>query len=277
MPTGCKDDRFNYYFIANNEYYRPLMNSTLISKNRIQFVSTYQINKDQLMSERKLICLVRNENGFNFKIMRLKVLDQNSKTNLISSNPWTSSMSRLNWSFILIGSLILIFVLLIFFIWIFIVFKKMRTNKIDAKRKSNCNENQSNKDLNGINGINGDGLRGGYLNNLNTFNQTRSQNDYLNTFDRFNNKIYQDKMKNSSTLLINNLIQTGRLNPSMVNHYHHIDLNYASSPTSINDNQSKTNRSKLNSFSNLNSFQRNLNTPVQDDASSYQNHQYNLR
>ena len=234
----CNSPKYGFLFIANNERYRPLLNtgSALLPHNKLQYLSTYRLNKQDLVNERKYICMVRNQNGFNYKIMTLTVNDQPVKGSL------TTYTYNYETATIIIVSSIVVLILFTLLVAVIVLIGR-------SKRNQKANKQCRNK-----------------LNNLDTMTRTRSQNDYLNFTNQTNqsdqsnrnNKALQDKWK-GSTFLINNLIQTGRSS-----NQNNIDTNY--STLFLN----KYSRSKVSSVSN--SFHRLNNTPVQDDSSiSFQN------
>jgi len=233
----CKSEEF--VFIDNKIYYKPMLstNSELISHNGVQYTATYPLNKVDLMKERKYVCMVRNQNGLNYKIMTLRVNDRSPTISLLTS----SSNNNDEMTTILIVLFVAVLFLFIVLVVIIVIIRR-RSRK---RRNDNLKEVSDN-----------------FLNNNATTSRSRSQNDYINAMPSHSNRnkdLNNDKWKKSSNYMINNLIQTGRS----------LNTQGDFSQQFIN----KHNRSKMSSLSNsfTNVHQRINNTPIQDDSYIFQN------
>lgn len=204
-------------------------NSALINQNKIQYSATYHL-PNSMKQANKYICMVRNENGLNYKVITLS----STKSSIAASKSTNLDNNDLKLFIIILSGTVLIILSALILICILMRKSKKRTGVVktidseSADTSNNLNNNLSNRD--------------------------RSQNDYLYVqASSRSKKVYDKSTMKNSTLLINNLVQTGRQFNGQ---------DYSSQYLN------KHNRSKISSISN--SFQRLNNTPI-DDTFSCQN------
>lgn len=241
--SDCTNQKYdyNYFFVLNNEYFRPIDTSkfSLITYNKIHYLSTYFLNKSDLIDTNKYICMVRNENGLNYKMMTLTV----NKMNEMRSESSTLKVDDYHLLLIIILS---VFVLVLTITLFLIYIKYIRLVK--QKKRSIGKEEMMANNL--VNNFSKDNFKNQY--SVNEFTSKNACHLYVPIEKQFNSK----SLKNSQ--MIHNLVENGR------------NSNLAGFNYSYHYFNSKDNRSKLSSISNLNvnSAYRTTNTPVQDETFS---------
>lgn len=227
-------------FIANNDYYRPMdaARSGLISHSQIQHSATYILNRSDLTNESRFICMVRNSNGLNYKVLTVSTSELAAQlASRLTGQP--SGLSSYDLTLFSIILSIIVLVILFAVLSIYVLMRKSRRRRETAGRTSGA--------------INS-------LNNLDTRTREleKAHKDYV--FVPARNKERYEKPTKNSFNLINNLVAKGRSSnlynePADASSTHHLNNTAAMS--------SKYNNRASSKFSSLaNSRQRLNNTPV---------------
>lgn len=149
--------------------------SGLISHNKIQYSATYLLNRSDLTNESRYICMVRNANGLNYKLLAVSPSAGSPPIGQRS----TSSLSSYDLKVFSIPLFIIALIILIALLSICVLMRKSKRRK-ELGRMSAAD--------------------GQVTNNL--------HNDYL--FSPARNKGLYDKSMKSPCYLLNNLVATGR-------------------------------------------------------------------
>ena len=228
-------------FIANNDYYRPMdaARSGLINHNQAQHSATYILHRSDLKNESRYICMVRNSNGLNYKILSVSTSELAAQ---LASGPNDQRSSLSYYDLTLFSIVLSIIVLAILFALLSICVlmrKSRRRNETNRTRGSGASSPMNN------------------LNNLNSTSRdpAKMRTDYL--FAPARNKELYEKPAKGSFNLIHNLVQKGRSS----NLYN--VPNDVSSTHNLNTAMGKFSNRTLSKFSSLaNSMNRLNNTPV---------------
>lgn len=202
--------------------------SGLISHNKIQYSATYRLNRSDLTNASgRYICMVRNANGLNYKLL---TVSPNGGVLLPTGQRSTAGLSGFDLTIYSIALAVIVLVIVIALLSICVLIRKSKRRK-ELSRLST----------------------GQVTNNLNNLDSRareleKAAKDYM--FSR--NKGLYDKSMKSSCNLINNLVATGRTGPAG---------NLYNVP---NESSSRyLNKRASSKFSSLaNSMQRLNNTPV---------------